>query len=400
MMKKCCVLLAMLLLLTGCGKQAPIDRPHTLEINYGESSVFAKTNGYSWNWKEGRETVSVTADSEDPRALLGKLPYLNAGDQTQLVLDFAETPQEVEVLRWSSADNYAAAEPVELADLTMEVPQTENSYLYSISALWNEGGKNWGECTYQFLLLPRGVMASQGGADVDFTEVAGDLTLPEVLELEASDLFGVEVKLHQGQGAVKTCRSQKDKTAVLDFLKNNLSEEFQPVQAAPMAEYILRLACVDGRQVTVSYGASGGSAWIFVGDEAYEVQDMPFDSLWEQLGVSAVSPEVSQELSEDQWGDDFVYAYVKELGDTVVYDDVRWIDDPEAPSGFRLENGWKDQQKPLAEDCQFWMNKDAETYDRLSKEGLLARIRMTSYIPLFRLYQKDGVVVAVVQYLP
>ncbi len=412
MMKKICALLTMLLLLTGCGRNVPVDRPHTMEVVYGESSIFAKTSGYSWNWKQGKDPQSAIADMEDPRALMGELPWLSANGQTEIALEFAQKPQTVEVIRWSSVDDYATSQPVEVTELSLEAPQDENSYLYSISASWKEGGKNWGECTYNFMFLPQGVVASPGGENLEFTQLAGDLTLAEVLTLKPADLFGVEISWQNAQGQVKTCRNQKDKSAVLDFLQSNLSADFVPVETAPVAEFLMRLACVDGRQVTVGYGASNGTAWVIVGDVVYEAQPMDFASLWEELGATAVSQEVvamgpgylavGEALSEDHWGDDFVYAYVREVSDKVVYDEMRWIDDSEAFNGYRLEPGWKDQEKVLAEDAEFWvLNRDAETYDQMTAEGLDRYLKGLNYNILLRLHLEGDTVAAISQkYVP
>ncbi len=407
-MKKYCVLLSLLLLLTGCGKQAPVNRPHTLLVTCGESSVYAKTSGYSWNWKDGRQTESALADMEDPRALLGELPYLNANGQPQLELEFAQMPQQVSVTRWSSADNYATDETVELSDLKLEAPQDENSYLYSILATWSEGGKNWGECVYNFSYLPQGMVVSQGSSDVSFTEVAGDLSLEEVLSLKASDLFGVEIRTQRGEGQAKTCRNLKDKTAVLDFLQANLSADMMPVEAAPAAQHMMRLACVDGRQVTVGFGEAGGTTLVLVGDLVYEGKPMEFDGLWEQLGAAAISQEAADmgngvlaaadELPIDHWDADIVYGYVRGLEDALIMDEVRLIEDAQAEDGYRLEPGWKNQKKAVAEDCEFWLwDQQNDSYVQITKDSFARKTVNVGYDILMRFYVQDDAVIAVCQ---
>ena len=74
-MKKWCIILVLLLLLTGCGKQdTPVDRPPSLEVGYGDSSIYAQTNAYQWYWKDGRETDSAVVDAYEAHPLCGFVP--------------------------------------------------------------------------------------------------------------------------------------------------------------------------------------------------------------------------------------------------------------------------------------------------------------------------------------
>ena len=78
-MKKWCIILVLLLLLTGCGKQdTPVDRPPSLEVGYGDSSIYAQTNAYQWYWKDGRETDSAVVDASAMGIGMEKLPYVSA----------------------------------------------------------------------------------------------------------------------------------------------------------------------------------------------------------------------------------------------------------------------------------------------------------------------------------
>lgn len=407
MLKKCCVLLMLIFTLTGCGKQkAPVDRPHTMAVVCGESSIFAMTSGYTWNWKEGKEVKSITAGGEDPRTMMNRFPYLNAGGQTEMTLHFAEKPQEVVVSRWSSADNYAAVETLKTDKAVLEVPQDESSYLYSVTATWSEGGKNWGESTYNFCFLPQGMMASQGSAEIVYTEMAGDLTLTEVLQLKPADLFGVEFMNHTEGGEVKICRTVKDKTAVLDFLQGNLSADMSAVETPPSARYLMRLACVDGRQVTIGCGEAGGSVRVFVGTAAYEADGVDFEALWQQVGAASLSQQtaasgfmaVAEALPDEDWGLDYAYGYVRGLGEELLYDDIRRIEDSEANQGYRLEPGWKDQQRTLSPDCEYWiLDGQGGSYGQVSKERLLHWVMDAGYDILFRIYMEDDRVVAICQ---
>ncbi len=410
MKKKFLVLIAVLLVLTGCGRRnLPVDRPYALEVSLGEASVHAMSGGYSWSWKEGGKTQTAVADAADPREEQDNLPYLNAGVDTELKLSFDKEPAELSVMRWSSADKYSKEEQVEVTDGVLAAPQDENSYIYSVFARWEEGGKCWGTCTYNFRYLAKGVVISAGGGA--FSQVAGDLSLPEVLELQAGELFAIEVTNYE-DGLMRTCRSQKDMTAILDFFRGNLTTDFEPVTVQPEASYMLRMICINGSQVTVGYGQDTTSAWVLVGDAAYGADYMDFLTLWNGLRAPAVSQsaaavnngyvEVSKENPAMKWTGAPLYGHIRAIEENLEYDAVRIVTDPQAEGGYRLENGWADQTMPIADTCEFWVNDtEAQVFGRMNSQRFMQYIQNTQDAPVFEIYAEDGAAIGVCQmYLP
>lgn len=83
----------------------------------------------------------------------------------------------------------------------------------------------------------------------------------------------------------------------------------------------------------------------------------------------------------------------------VTFDEVYWVEDPEAGSGFRLDPGPEGHPLPLADNCQSWiLYRHSYPCLRLSAEGMQNQL---SEGGLFRLYLQDGQVIAVCQrYVP
>lgn len=405
-MKKCIVLLLILLLLTGCSRETvPPDRPHSLEVEYGDSGVFAQTSFYEWYWKDHDDTP-LTLEAPDPLTGMDKLPYLNAGRDTQLKLNFAVEPDKLLVERRSDADGYLTSSVETVSDCTLTAPLDDQDHLYTVTAVWlqEKGVESWGSCTYDFRFLAHGVVISNTPSMPEYSS----LDVYQVAQLDASALMGVEV-VNNVDGLTKTCRTQSDKQAILDFLKNNLSTEFVPISvAAPEADYMLRLVCVDGTQLTIGYGSDGAQSWLLVGGAPYEAGQMDMAAMWNALEAGTLSQEavssgknylaMSDVFPGEHWGTEFVYGYLTKLDSEVVYNEMRWLEDNASPNGFRLENGWTDQSKPVADSCEYWILEDHhEPYCQVSAQDLMS----LSTDVLFRIYTKDGQVVALCeQFLP
>ncbi len=282
-MKKRCIILAVLLLLVclvGCGKQEVIPgRPHALEITYGERSIHAITGGYAWNWKEGGKSKTVTADAFDPRLYQDKLTYLNTSDATSMALDFLIRPDSLTVEVFSADDGYTNGEVVELNDLTLHAPLDGSDHLYTVTAQWNEDKRGWGSCTYHFRFLAR-ALTSAAPAATD----TGDLDLNQVLTMDADDFWGIEFTNHM-EGTVKTCLSKKEKTMLLQFVKDKTPSN--PTPAAPTqieTMFSMRVVTLTGSQLTLNFGSDGRSACMQVGSTTYELKPMDMNALWMQIG--------------------------------------------------------------------------------------------------------------------
>ena len=409
-MKKWCIILVLLLLLTGCSKQdTPIDRPPSLEVSYGDSSVYAQTSAYQWYWKDGRETDSAVVDAAAMGIGMDKLPYVSAAKDTALQLEFSQKPDRVLIQHYSAADNYTAAHEIDMVGGSTPAPLDGEDHLYTVSAVWLEGeGKNWGSCTYQFLFLAKGLVIS---TPVQM-EVAADLDLAGLLQLDVSKVWGVEF-LNNLEGTTRVCRSGEDRTAILDFLKAYLTPDMQPTNEIPPAmEYMMRLVTVSGSQLTVGYGSSGGNGFVEVGGVAYKVGAMDVASLWSALGAGTISQEaaasgknyldMSDAFPGDSWGQDYTYGYLREMDQSITYDEMRWLDDAAEPNGFKLESGWTGQSAPLASDCQFWILEDHHApYCRVTAEDFWNWTQNAGFDVLCRIYTSGDEVTAICQqYLP
>jgi len=401
------ILVLLLLFLTACGREQSeiaVDAPYALEIEYGDSGVQAMTGAHYWTWRtDDGKTTGSKAESLEPMSVLSEIPFVNESQDKTLKLLFAVEPDEVKITRWSSADGYAEATPVEKPKLKLSAPEDGNSHLFAVEARWKgtEKAKAWGSCTYYFRYLPEHATGDQ----------SQEMSLYQMVQLEPQELFGVVV-VNNLDGEQKTCTNLADRTAVLEYLKTYLSTNFVQIPATEAAaDYVLRLAVIDGSQLTLSYGGEGKNAWIMLGGVPYNAEVMDLYSLWEQLETEAVKLEdetdsqylqVSNVFPGEAWGENFDYGYLRSLDTEVMYDEILWIEDAEQPNGYALKRGTLGIQLPLAEDCEYWILKGhAEPWCQVEQELLWQWAETTGWDVLFRLYTKDGQVVAVCeQYLP
>lgn len=405
-MKKWILLTLCLLLLCGCGKKetAVTDTPYPLEVEYGDSGVTAMAGGYHWTYAlENGETTEHTASGTNPLDGLSDIPFVNQSKAKALKLLFPVEPDSLQIQCWTNSDGYSQAAAVALSSKGMPAPTGEASYLFEVTAVWNQTEKAacWGECTYYFRYLPTDATGEQ----------AGEMSVYRLLQLEPSDLFGVEV-FHNLEQAQKTCRTAADKETILNFLQANLATDFIPTQVPTVeSDFVLRLSVADGSQLTLGYASSGDQTWILLGGVPYTAQPMDLDSLWDSLKAQSVSlkeaaPADYLQTSEDfpgqDWGEDFVYGYLRALDTAVQYDEMRWIDDSQEANGYRLESVKAGQSLPLAADCQFWiLDSHYKPYCQVTQAALWQWAETTGWDVLFRLYRKDGQVVAICeQYQP
>lgn len=404
------ILAALLLLLTGCSKDSkPIDRPPSLEVTYGDTAIYGQTTAYEWYWKDGRETDSATVDAEAMGISAEKLPSVNASKRTAIQLNFSEQPDRVLIQVYSAEDNYTEPREVDMVGGSTPAPLDGKNHLYSVSAVWMEGtSKFWGSCTYQFHFLAGGGMI---GSPIEI-EVAADLDLQGLLQLESNQVLGIEF-LNNLEGTIRTCRSTADKTAILSCLRSNLTSELQPWEGdLPDTQYMLRVIAADGNQLTVGYSANGTVGCLEVGGKPYVAGVMDMETLWGSLKAGVMSQaaaasgknylEMSNEFPGEDWGTEFTYGYLKSLDQSVSYDEMRWIVDAEAPNGYVVEAGWPDQEAELSETCEFWILEDHQApYCRVTAEELLKRDQDAETDVLYRIYTSEGKVIAICeQYAP
>ena len=399
------MLLFILLVLSGCKSDppAPTDQPWALEVEYGDSGVTAAAWDYTWNYPDGEtgQTQKAEVEEADPLALLSAIPFVNRSKTGKLNLRFAVEPDSLEIACYTNADGYGEAVSVEASGSknTIPVPTEDGSYLFQITASWNQGEDvtAWGDCTYYFRYLPEG----------DTGEQTGEISLYRILKLTPDELFGVEV-FHNGLSQQKTCRTTDDKAVVLDFLKNNLATDFVQVKTPSLeAEFVLRLAVTDGSQLTLGYIPLDGTACLLLGGVPYEAGVMDMEQLWSAIQADPVSlaeqaPEDTLETSEEDpgaaLGDNYVHGYLRALDDAVTFDQMKWIDDSEDPNGYRLEAGELGKEYPLADDCTFWILQDHRSpYCRVAQETLWDWAQTTGWDVLFRFYLENGEVVAIIE---
>ncbi len=406
-MKKWFILiLALLLLLTGCSKEeAPIDRPPSLEVTYGESAVYANTTQYQWYWKKGRETQTAMIDAAEMGITVDKLPYVAASQGTALQLRFSQEPDKILVQAYSANDNYTSGQQLELVSNSIPAPVDGGDHLISVSAVWLEGGgKNWGSCTYQFQFLASGPVITE---PIEM-EIASDLSVGELIQLDGSQLLGVEF-LNNYQGTTKTCRSGVDKDAIMQFLRDHLVTEPRPMMSqVPVTEYMLRLVTLTGSQVTVAYGGTATTPCLTVGGVSYEVGAMDMGALWDAVAAGAISQEavetgknyldMSETFPGESWSGQSTYGYIRSMDGQLVYDEMRWLEDASAPNGYVLENGWAGQTAAISSDCEYWiLENHATPYCRVTAEDLWQWTQNAGFDVLYRIYTTENQVTAICQ---
>lgn len=285
------LLLMTLCLLAGCGDDSVQQTPYTMEIEYGDSGVEALMASYDWNWLVEEQTQTASAEAADPMVILSEIPFVNESKDKNLKLLFAEEPDTLEILVRSSEDGYEEAVPVEKPKAKVTVPETGVTCLYEVTATWEQTKRSdcWGSCTYYFRYLPEHATGEQS------TEV----TLYRILQMEPEGLFGVEFTNNLDQEKM-TCTSLSDREAIVNYLRENLSTNFQPPAGENLeTDYVLRLAASDGTQLVIGYGADGRDAWVLLGGEPYQAGVMDLYSLWKTLEAERVST-VELEPQEDQ----------------------------------------------------------------------------------------------------
>ena len=404
------ILAALLLLMTGCSKaSAPIDRPPSLEVTYGDTAIYGQTTAYQWYWKDGRETANATVDAAAMGITPDRLPVLQATQRTAIQLNFSEQPDRVIIQVYSAEDNYTEPREVDMVGGSTPAPLDGKNHIYAVSAVWMEGAsKFWGSCTYQFHFLAGGTM----GDNAIEMEVAADLDLQGLLQLDHNQVLGIEF-LNNMEGTIRTCRNTADKSAILSTLRSNLTAELQPWQGdVPVMQYMMRVVAADGNQLTVGYSSNGSVGCLEVGGKTYVTDLLDMETLWNSLQAGVLSQgaaasgknylEMSNEFPGEEWGNEFAYGYLKSLDQTVAYDEMRWIVDAEAPNGYVLENGWPDQSGTMAETCEFWILEDHQApYCRVTAEELMSRDQDAEKDVLYRIYTANGEVIAICeQYAP
>lgn len=401
------LMLALLLFLSACGSETPAatDRPWDLEVEYGDSGVTAAAWDYGWNLRTEAAVTPTQAEGGDPLGQLASIPFVNKSKTGTLKLKFAIQPKSLTVSCYTNADGYAEAVSVDPSgkDNAIPVPTEAGSYLFEVTAQWTETeeAQAWGSCTYYFRYLPEG----------DTGEQVGELSLYRLLKLTPDDLFGVEF-FDNGQNQQKTLTTVADKTAVLEFLQQNLATDFSQIQTPTLeASYVLRLAVTDGSQLTIGYIPLEEGAGLLLSGVPYAAGTMDLQTLWDGLGAKAVSlesetPSDVLETSEDDPGaaydDNFIYGFLRALDGTVTVDQVQWIEDEDEPNGYRIEAGETGKTYELAEDCAYWILQDHyKPFCRVEQDTLWTWAQTTGWDVVFRLYLKNGQVAAIVeQYQP
>lgn len=401
------LLLILLLLLSACGSDTPAatDRPWDLEVEYGDSGVTAAVWDYAWNLRQDEAVTSTEATGGDPLGQLAAIPFVNKSKTGTLNLTFPVQPDSLEIACYTNADGYSEAVTVEASGKNngIPVPAEAGSYLFAVTAQWTETAESqaWGQCTYYFRYLPEG----------DTGEQVGELSLYRLLKLTPDDLFGVEF-FHNGRSEQKTVTTVADKTAVLEFLQQNLATDFSQIQTPTLeAAFVLRLAITDGSQLTIGYIPLEDGAGLLLSGVPYAAGVMDLQSLWDSLSAAAVSLEsqtpadvleTTEEDPGDALGDNYIYGYLRELAGEVTVDQVRWIEDSDEPNGYRIEPGETGKTYPVADDCRFWILQDHfRPFCRVEENTLWSWAQTTGWDVVFRLYLENGQVVAIIeQYQP
>lgn len=399
-MKRLLYMLMLLLVLTACGNQRAIPaEPYSLEIEYGDSGVMAEQGTFSWVWEGGKTEYKA----EEPLTRLSDIPFVNESKDKNLKLLFAAEPDGLELRYWSSADGYKTAVSVEKPKTKLTVPKDRASYLYEVKAKWEDPDAPGlgGSCTYYFRYLPEHATGDQ----------TQEISLYRTVQLEPEELFGASF-FNNLDAEQKTCTNEKDLTAILMYLKENLTTNFVQIPAPEEeADYVLRLAVIDGSQLTLSYGGEGKNAWIMLNGVPYEAEVMDLYTLWKSLETDSVSLEenadgqylqISEEFPGAAWGEVFAYGYLRSLDTQVLYDEILWVEDAEQPNGYDLQHGTLGIQMPLAEQCEYWLLKEhAQPWCQVEQDVLWQWAETTGWDVLFRLYTKNGEIVAICeQYVP
>ena len=404
-MKRWIVCLLCLLLLCGCSSEPKIptvEKPWSMTVEYGESSVVSEPWGWSWNRLEGEQTVEDNTTYTDPKAQLKEVPFVNRSAAGELTLQFAQQPDRLQVQYWTAEDSYSEPFPMEIDGSTIAAPTDDVGYLFEVIATWRESDDRdcWGKGIYYFRYLPQGD-----------TGEANDLPLYRLLQLDSMELFGIEMVNQQLAGR-KICRKQMDVGLILAFLQEHLVTDFvQSVMPMGETDYVMRLLITDGSQLTIGYVEEEGEAWLLLGGIPYEAEPMNLDSLWESLETETEYEtqqpvgeylRVEEQYPEEEWGGSYVYGYLRNLGETAIFDEMLWVDDEAEPNGYRLEAGESAQILTLAEDCQYWiLERHWSPCCQVEQHTLIVWEEEAGYDVLFRFYVKDQQIVAICEhYVP
>lgn len=396
-MKKWCCVFFLLLLLTGCGKQEVPTSPYDLEVEYGDSGILAEKAGYSWVYAGG----GVEADPADPLEMLSDIPFINESKAKKINLLFAEKPDSLEISYRSSADGYKTLTTMEKSKLSFAAPADGASYLYLVCASWQDKDGFGGSCRYWFRYLPEDATGEQ----------AQEMSLYRLVQMEPSDLFGVEF-YNNLDAQKKTCTSTADREAILNYFKAHLSTDFVQIEMPEdEADYVLRMAVTQGEQITVSYGGEGQDAWILLDGVPYGAAVMDLYTLWE--GLEAESESLNGETEQEylavsetaplaELESPVHLGYLQSLEEnTVIVKTVEWITDENEPNGYRLEEGdlatWT-----LSDDCQYWvLDHHAGPFGQVEQEKLWQWSQEAGFDVLFCLVEDAGEILAIYEhYVP
>lgn len=119
----------------GCNKTPKISVPD-LKISTNSFEILVIKGGYEWTNNFGlfrKETVN--ADSAAPEQIVETMDGNKVKAQSELILDFSEKPNNVNVVAWGeSKDN-----PYTFTNEKIIVPTEKGIYIYEIIGEWNQG---------------------------------------------------------------------------------------------------------------------------------------------------------------------------------------------------------------------------------------------------------------------
>lgn len=119
----------------GCNKTTEISVPD-LKISTNSFEILVIKGGYEWSNNVGlfrQETVN--ADSATPEQIAETMDGNKVKAQSELILDFSEKPNNVNVIAWGeSKDNTYT-----FTNEKIIVPTEKGIYIYEIIGEWNQG---------------------------------------------------------------------------------------------------------------------------------------------------------------------------------------------------------------------------------------------------------------------
>lgn len=102
-----------------------------LKVTFDTENISVEKGGYNWD----TEKESITADAASPEEIADKMEGNKVKPESELMLDFSEKPNKVNIVDWSELKNNSYT----FNNDKIIVPKKEGIYIYEIIGVWEQG---------------------------------------------------------------------------------------------------------------------------------------------------------------------------------------------------------------------------------------------------------------------